>query len=731
MALTIVADEFTELYVEIRDYVEERLENILESQRIIGQYGLKDQYGNIDEDALIELFQQEHSDIKILKYESAASFTHDLQEMIESYRLANIKRDEDFEFFRAFGPNDTDPDRIFPASGIHLINLRYHSTNPVKETDELSSRGFKAPKVIRKIISEQYPCYLHVLDDYYRPLGTTTETFKDFNKEQIECQPPAPERNEETLDIVKILMNARPYRPLKYTSAHFAKLPLSTGTAYYDRCHYRTRALARLTTSAAYAHKPTSKGYFINAVYTTHRTQIHNMKSFQCPQPVEEEDDYQRRLQWELYIAKRATILHTRNHISDKDPKTRPVYNVDPVFLRIETMLTFPLMIQMRPISSCLMYSLETIRGGCHYLDNLAKGFTSYFTIDWSSFDQRVPRVLTDIYYTDFLESLIIIGKGYTPTLDYLEKKTPRTAELFFPKMANLLHSLHEWYNSMVYVTADGYAYQRLHAGIPSGLLNTQLLDSFINIYIIVDAMLEYGYTKQQILSYRFFIMGDDNTAFTHQPVSKLEAFISFLEEYAKRRWNMTMSKTKSIVTQLRQNIEVLGYTVNFGFPKRNLNKLVAQLCYPEHGLKTKYMSFRALGIAYAAAGQCETFHNFCRDVYMAFLEYKPDLTFEIRQKLVKHIPGIFKSLDDLFTEIDYTRFPSIHEVREVYKEWKGSLTYAPRWDPAFFTTPPYYEGDDYETLLSYRKKNNIPRKKVNFYLIDDHILQNTKSVKQ
>lgn len=710
-------------YHEIRDYLQERREHKTERERLISQYNLRDAQGNIDEEQLLYFYELEHDDIKIHYYESEESFEHNLNLIMEHYRKVNTERGEDFEFYRRMVDDDYIPTRFPPSEGIHFVNLRYHTNRPVVITDDLTERGFPPPVAIQRIINEQYPQYKQVLIDYYRPLGTTDATFQDFNKEQKESVPPTDERNEQILEHILYFMDLKPYRPLHYRAVAFTKMPLSTGTGYFDRSHYHTRALAKLTHSRIYDHKPTSKGYFVNATNVTHRVQIHNMKHYLCPQAPDYKNIQPRSYHWKRFIAKRATLLHTRNHISKDNPKARPVYNVDPLFLKIEAMLTFPAMVQTRPINSCLLYSLETIRGGCHYLDNLARNYSSFFTIDWSSFDQKVPRIITDIYYRDFLERLIIVSHGYSPTLEHHPKDYQPT-DVFFKKMSNLLHCLHEWYNSMVFVTADGYAYQRLYAGIPSGLFNTQLIDSFVNLYVILDGLIEFGYTYEEIRDIKFFIMGDDNSGFTNQPLPLIEKFIAFLETYAHERWHMTLSQTKSIITALRHKIEVLGYTVNFGTPYRKLDKLVAQLAYPEHGLKPKFMSYRALGTAYAAAGQCPIFHQLCRDVYMAFIADKAELTHDIREKIMKHLSGPIKALDDYYDLIDYTRFPTFDEVRELYKEWRGSLDYDPKWDYSYFLTPPLYDEKDIMTMAQYRKQNNIPHHQVDFYLIDETIIK-------
>ncbi len=84
----------------------------------------------------------------------------------------------------------------------------------------------------------------------------------------------------------------------------------------------------------------------------------------------------------------------------------------------------------------------------------------------------------------------------------------------------------------------------------------------------------------------------------------------------------MTLSKAKSVITSMRAKIETASYTWNYGKPKCPIDKLVAQLCYPKHGLKEPTMSFRAIRLAYTAAGRLPTFHRFCWHIYAMFLPF-------------------------------------------------------------------------------------------------------------
>jgi hypothetical protein len=268
----------------------------------------------------------------------------------------------------------------------------------------------------------------------------------------------------------------------------------------------------------------------------------------------------------------------------------------------------------------------------------------------------------------------------------------------------------------MVFVTADGYAYVRRFCGVPSGLFNTQYLDSFGNLFLIIDGLLEFGFTPDEILLIMFFIMGDDNCGFTHWQIGKLHQFTSFFEEYAKTRYNMVLSKTKSIITCYRDRIETLSYRNNNGMPIRPLGKLVAQLCYPERGTKDKYMSARAIGIAYAAAGMNPTFHEFCHDIYLSFLPYAAPIDEHTLPKITPYLPGAFKAFDSIEEIINFTRFPNLTEVRDAYKRWQGPLDFDKKWLPAHFRKAPNDTPYNYVTIADYRAANNIARPEVMIY---------------
>jgi len=638
-------------------------------------------------------------------------YEHNFAQTHARYDKMNADRNEPYEFYRSLSDNELPPDR-FPAPGITVLPYKYHTGQIVHTTEEIPESGFDLHPLVRYLIDHKWHHYRHYVEKYCRPLGTTDATFSDYNREQVPSAPIDPTRKENVLNLVIHFMNALPYLPVHFVDTRFCKTPLHTGTGYFQRFSSFFRTHAFYARNEDYRLRPTSKGYFFNTVYEFSRTWMHRIKEYAMPF-VPSSDHHENIRHLRSFFLKHVTMLFTRNHISDRDGnlKQRPVYAVDDFFILCELVITFPLHVMARyPINgmkSVLMYGYETIRGSNHRLDHIAKGFTSFFTIDWSAFDQRLPRVITDIYWLDFLRRLIVINHGYQPTYEYPVYPDLSEHDLYH-RMNNLLVFVHTWYNNMVFVTADGFAYLRSFAGVPSGLLNTQYLDSFANLFLIIDGLFEFGITTEEIKQITFFIMGDDNSGFTHWEIVRLHEFIEFFESYALKRYNMVLSKTKSVITFLRSRIETLSYKCNFGMPIRPLGKLVAQLCYPEHGPKDKYMSARAIGIAYAAAAMDEEFHEFCHDIYYTFLPYAAPIDLHTIDTISKHLPGYFKILDNFTDEIPLDHFPSILEVRQKYSQWQGFLKAEPKWNRSHFVNLPHVVPPDAKTMHDYEIEHNL-----------------------
>nr|UUV42617.1 MAG: RNA-dependent RNA polymerase [Tuatara cloaca-associated partitivirus-1] len=596
--------------------------------------------------------------------------------------------------------------------GIIRVPYQFATGNVIRPTDDVPETGFPIHPRIKAIITNSYPTYQTAINEFVRPLGTTEATVTDFLKEQRPSDPPIYSRKQRILKHIHHFLASKPYRPLHYVDSLYSGLPLHTGTGYHNRHSFRAKCHAKFSHPARYNGKPTSKGYFYNFTRLRNRTYIHQIKLRGHPLSQNGPDTKTR---IKHFLLKRPTILFTRSHISKRKDnlKQRPVYCADELFLDLESMLTFPLHVTARSPSCCIMYGFETLRGSNAEINRIAQHFRSYLMLDWSSFDQRLPRVITDIFWTDFLEELIVINKGYAPTYDY-PTYPDLTTENMFNRVTNMLHFLHTWYNNMVFVTADGHGFIRTAAGVPSGILNTQYLDSFGNLFLLIDGLIEYGKTDQEIEQLKLFIMGDDNCIFTQWSLEQLESFFKFFITYANQRYGMIMSETKSTITSDRTSIETLSYQNNHGFPRKDITKLIAQLCYPERGVNVKFMSARAIGIAYAACGIDPEFHKFCESIYNEFKSDSIELdNLETLLTAQSKLPGYLKVDETLLQTIDFSQFPHIDMIRNLVLKWHGPLPMSPKWNESHFINSPNEHEKDYITALGYRKHYRVQRKPI------------------
>jgi len=673
------------MLTQIRDYFHERLTRLLYDHKIFSQQSEDpDQVLHRHQDSDIErIYKSIHYDFS----RSTAPTDYEAQYQSIKHILEDKQAKQGFnsEFYRP--RSDPLPDNRIPPSGIDPLPFEFKSMNVVTATPEVPESGFQIHPRIERLLRSKYPQYLPFVRKYTRPLGTTDATVSDFFKPQTPTSPVEPSRIQHVMHHVMKKLAITPFLPLHFVDTQYDKRPLHTGTGYYNRRSHEANVHAIFSHPQEYESKRTSKGYFINAFLESARSLVHWIKSTATPFRHAPSD---LALALRNFFLQRPTMLFTRNHISDRDGhlKQRPVYAVDDLFLTIESMLTFPAHVIARKIECCIMYGFETIRGSNQILDYMAQSYSSFFTIDWSGFDQRLPWPIVTLFFTELLPRLLVVNHGYAPTYEY-PSYPDLTTEKMVSRLTNLLSFLATWYFNMVYITADGFPYVRRYAGVPSGLLNTQFLDSFGNLFLIIDGLIEFGFTDAEIDDLLLFIMGDDNSGFTLWSITRLESFLSWFESYALSRYGMVLSKTKSVITVLRNKIETLSYTCNFGQPTRPIGKLVAQLCFPERGPRPKYMSARAVGMAWASCAQDKTFHDFCRDVYYEFLDDREEIDESAYLHIQSHLPGFLRIDESVRQIINFQEFPSLLTVAQAIKQWKGPLSYQPKWDLAHFVNQP------------------------------------------
>nr|ARW80025.1 RNA-dependent RNA polymerase [Cucurbitaria piceae virus 1] len=696
------------VFTQIRNYLSEFRNTKLKEWQLFQKFGITapDPDSVHPDEDLRRLLQRAR--YLPIEQEQTKEYQQHQRDTYYGYLESDHMRDQPFEFFTPV-PIDSIPPNRMSAPGITLLPYKYHPQQVVTATDIVPETGFKIHPLLDYLLNRKYTEYRKYINLYCRPLGTTDATFSDFNREQTQYPPLSNDSISRIIPIVTYLLNANSFIPVHYVDTFFAKMPLSTGTSYFYRHSYDLKTHAAFSHDPIYSSKQTSKGYMLNAFTEWARTIVHRIKEYSLPFSPENLTPQQIKDKLQEFFLEHATLLYTRNHISPRDGtlKQRPVYAMDTLFLHLECMITFPLHIMARSMKSSIMYSLETIRGGCSHVDNLSKGYSSYLCIDWSSFDQRMPWIIVETFFTSFLPSLIVISHGYQPTAEY-PTYPDLTPEKLYKRIFNIICFLRLWYYNCVFVTADGYAYVRQFAGIASGMLNTQYLDSYCNLFLMTHALLAFGCSESDILQLAIFVMGDDNVILSTWNEYRLHSFMIFFEKHAHTSFGMVLSAKKSVFTVLRSRIEMLGYRIMYGTPTRDIGKLVAQLCYPEHGPLDKYMSARAVGIAWAAAGMDPMFHEFCFDVYVTFLPYVDKNYSSNLDKILKHLPGFFKILDDPSEFVNPEHFPSIEEVRSRYKRWQGELDPWKKWSSAHFMQPPEVVPPSAVTMKEYMSEHGL-----------------------
>jgi len=574
------------------------------------------------------------------------------------------------------------------------------SRNPQTYDIDADLSGLPPHPEIYKIIHDWFPQFLPHLDFYCRPPSFGPQAFYDFNRTIDPHPAPSKEREDDILELVQQILAIKPYQPIHFADSLASGIPLNTSASYHDKTSPDIKIRSKYSSPSLYSEKRTSKGFSINSTLGYARTFVHNIKNFGTPiaetlfDSLQPDEPANAKLQ--NFFLSQPTELFIRSQISKRDPaetkKIRPVYAVALLFILIEIMLTYALLTQLRNPECAVMHGLETFRGSMQLIDQVAHHFTSYVSLDWSQFDQRLPLYVIIAYYARFLPSRIIVSHGYAATHTYPDSRL-KTLDAFALKCFNLLQFLLIWYINMVFISYDGYAYVRTLGGVSSSLLNTQALDSFGNLYIIIDCMLEFGFSKAEITNMIFFIMGDDNIFFARENFNRIVDFMLWLEPYAKSRHGMVLSILKSVWTTLRSKIEVLGYTNFYGMPVRDTGKLVAQLAFPERPVpenRNWMHAARALGLAYAACGNDSNFHMLC---YMVYQKFRPSpdehvSSHRFMQAINYNVQEIFGFTSDE-GKIVFPDFPSLFAVRQQVANYQGFFSETDKWKTSIFTNPP------------------------------------------
>lgn len=752
---------FRNLHKELkaREKMEEKIYNSIISDDSLDLHQ-KMEIIKLEHDKLIK--DHYYDQFRIMNTEPLDNKNQRYQSMMNQFR-EKLERDPNFtsenQFYHIMTRKEFEEsqERFYVPRGIEQLNLMYKQTDKDTKYEFISYHSEHLSELDYDFyynLTIDYEPLISRARDYYRPKMNSEITLKDFLTDSTVPTPQTDEvRNNRINDIIIKLFDLVPQPMIHYVDTLYSKLPLNTATGYHNRNSIKLSSYAVETHPKEYTQHPTKRGYYHNAYHHFNRTFMHYTKENGLPFIINDnttnearkdinifnveyymdKDPHLAKLiinKYNRFINEHPTTLFTRSHITPQEkleyPKLRPIYAVDDRFINMELMVMFPIFVQSRNENSSMLYNFETLRGGCRQLydiathgktltDNQQKPFNYFLGIDWSKFDQLMPKWISQQFFTTFLPKLILVNIPYHPTFEYPMQKLSPDMDKTAKTATSIQSVLQTWFCNMTFISQLGYSYRRYDRGIPSGMFSTQFIDSYCNLYMIVDTLLDINFNEDDISKLFIKVLGDDNIIFAKWDNDQVDRFLDKLEENATHKYQMKINRTKSHRTTNITELEVLSYKIGKeGIPSKNTAKLLAGLLFPERKFKKEYAAYRAIAFAIASAGQDEQFYQLCKQYYEKYVDEAIPIDNNFKDyQFMKNLPQSILWLEEIRNQIDFSKFPTLQECKSFVKEWKGPLGYDSKWRKAHYMYPPDFDfnelSQDYgptKTLFQYWKEN-------------------------
>nr|UDL14426.1 MAG: putative RNA-dependent RNA polymerase [Partitiviridae sp.] len=453
--------------------------------------------------------------------------------------------------------------------------------------------------------------------------------------------------------------------PRKYRPVHFADLrfyPWTVNTSVEAPFSTDSELKQRIQDAFKRGELPDSKINFRNAfnwVFERNRPIVHLIK--------DGKGQGNKFFYW--------NTAHARAHLValDDPDKVRMVHGVPKLTLQVELMLLWPYINWIRKGETPIAWGYETLNGGLYRITNEVfsgeKTYQTWLCLDWRMFDKLTRFEIIDDVHAAW-QSFMECDSGYIPTSDY---RTSTTEGWRF-------RNLWKWMSTAVKFTPirlpDGSEWKRNHCTLASGLLQTQILGSWINAIIIITCLIEMGINVNDIY---LKVLGDDSLIGILEtiPEHKFDEFLIRFAEIAKRRFGAVLNVKKSRIQRNLHNTNFLGYINDNSIPKRDPHALLAQLAYPERNWDINKLAARAVGICWASCGQSDLVYNVCRDVF----EYC------VNAGATPNPVGIsWMDYLSISTNIDVSKFPAKEEILSRLMSPSTSPVHDHRfWNPDHF----------------------------------------------
>jgi len=306
---------------------------------------------------------------------------------------------------------------------------------------------------------------------------------------------------------------------------------------------------------------------------------------------------------------------------------------------------------------SPMLWGFETILGGIqklHLMYQLERPLPQTFiSIDWPAYDLTVLFEERFKCYECY-ETYFDFENGYIPTKHYRNSKADPT------HLRNLWTWIKEASRKMPIRLPDGTLYEMAdwYWFVYSGLFQTQSDDSLINHARILCILSSLGFDIKTIV--KILVQGDDSLTrllFNIPPDQHLAFKLAF-KERALFYFNCEAHEDKSDISNSIQNVEVLGYKNQNGYPVRDKIKLLAMLAHPRGAPTLETLKARVCGFQWASAYKYPDVTAILLDIWN-YLDRQGITATPLKQQrdVILHGETLFKITTDHFpTEQEVTR---------------------------------------------------------------------------
>ncbi|BAT32942.1 RNA-dependent RNA Polymerase [Rosellinia necatrix partitivirus 7] len=350
--------------------------------------------------------------------------------------------------------------------------------------------------------------------------------------------------------------------------------------------------------------------------------------------------------------------LHVRSHVvaHNEPDKLRGVFGATKLVLQTEQPFIWPLQASyLNTDAGRLLWGREMSKGGWRKLFSEIYTFgppSTVLSTDWSQFDKRLLHQLIRIVhriwrsYFDFTR--------YEPTNQYpnANPRDPKRLERLWDWMCNAI-------TDTPILLPNGEIWRWQWNGFGSGYQQTQLMDTFANAIMIYTCLTALGVDVTNPKFWARF-QGDDSLVAFFEQMFRIYGndFLIMFSAVAEKYFNAKLNVKKSSILGQAHMATVLSYPNWHGTAFRTDEDLLRHLMFPERPQDLGRLAASAIGLAQAALGCSERFHNLCEYIFTKLVKGKG---VKVKWQALKWMvrAGQFETIEQL----KRTEFPTIEEL--------------------------------------------------------------------